>query len=145
MNATFGMIKPEGMQYVDDILRRISGEGLRIEEKKTILLTVDELETIYGNARKKIPNVYEAMKNYMTINQVMILKVTGDDCIRRLLKLRGASNAADALPGTIRGDYAKDQDYGTLYRKGEFARNVFHAADESEAEEMVRHFFGAKR
>ncbi len=138
------MIKPEGLQYSDDIEARILAAGLEIEAKKEIILTGDQFERIYGSARDNIPNVYEGLKEYMTSNPVFVLCVTGENARVELMQLRGNSNAAEAQLRTIRGDYAKGQDYRTLYAEGKFAKNVFHAADAHDAEEMLKIFFGGQ-
>lgn len=142
---TFGMIKPEGMAYSADIESRIEKAGLFIDAKKKVILTGEEFELIYASARARIPQVFDAMKQYMTSNLVMVLRISGQDACQRLLTLRGASNAADARPGTIRGDYASNQDYRILYREGKFAKNVFHAADRDEAKQMLDIFFGGEK
>jgi nucleoside-diphosphate kinase len=103
-----------------------------------------QFELLYGHVKGKIPHLYPLMRNYLTGNQSMALVVGGEDAIKMLLEIRGASNAADSPPGTIRGDYAKDQDYGRLIREGKIALNVFHAADsEEEAAKDIAAFFGS--
>lgn len=141
MQETFGLIKPEGVHLKKEILEKIISSGLTIAEIRELILTQTQFEKIYSSAKQKIPQVYDAMRDYMTSNQVILLRVSGKDAPARLLKLRGASNPCESKPGTIRGDYAKDQDYKILYEKREFAKNVFHAAEPSEANEMVEFFF----
>lgn len=142
VEKTFGMIKPEGRQYASDIEARIYSCGLDILEIRELVLTGEQFEFVYGHCRERIPDVYDSMKSYMTSRPVAVICVSGEGAIEKLLELRGSSNAADAKPGTIRGDYAKDQDYRVLYAQKRFARNVFHAADASEAGKMVQLFFG---
>ena len=145
MSTTFGMIKPEGLKYADNIEARIRNTGLKVEKKRKLILSVWQFENIYSHAKHNIPDVYESMKYYMTSNPVVILKVTGKSAVEKLLELRGCSNAAEARHGTIRKDYAGDQDYKTLYSKGEFAKNVFHASDSKEAQDMLDIFFRGKK
>ena len=142
IEKTFGMIKPEGLQYADDIEARIIAANLEVEEQKEMTLTEEQFEIIYSHAKYSIPEVYAALKEYMTSNPVKILCVSGEMAREKLLQLRGCSNAADTQPGTIRGDYAADQDYQTLNSQGKFAKNIFHAADADDAEEMIDIFFG---
>lgn len=136
------MIKPEGIVYKKEILERIVSSGLEIFETQEIVLSQEQFEILYGHVKVIIPRAYDDMKTYLTTNQVVILRVSGEDASRRLLRLRGASNPIDSEPGTIRIDYAKDQDYKVLLKRGEFARNVFHAAEVEEAEKMLIYFFG---
>ncbi len=141
LEETFGMIKPEGLEHAADIETRILIAGLEIIAKKKVILTENQFERIYGHVKTRLPNIYEAMKDYMTSNPVMVLRVIGKDAKARLLELRGHSNAADAKPGTIRGDYAKDCDYKTFYAQSKFVKNVFHAAEVAEAEGMINIFW----
>lgn len=145
IEKTFGMIKPEGLRYADDIEKRILSAGLKIEEKKETVLTENQFEKLYGYTKNKIPDIYEAMKNYLTSNAANLLLITGENAKYKLLKLRGSSNASEAERGTIRGDYAREQDYETLYAQKKFAKNVFHSAEPSEADEMVDFFFRGKK
>ena len=136
---TFGMIKPEGMPYRQDILFRIRCKGLHVEDEQAIILSDEDCDTLYGHIRHKYPKKYTDMKEYLTTNESVILRVSGKDAANKLLDIRGHSNAALAEPGTIRGDYASDQDYTKLKS---FAKNVFHASDVDEAPVMIKHFFG---
>jgi len=142
MEQTFGMIKPEGMIYKNDILERIVASGLEISAMQELVLNETQFESIYGQAKNHIPRVFEDMRTYMTTRPVVVLKISGENASRQLLKLRGASNPCESEPGTIRGDYAKDQDYRVLYKRGQFAKNVFHACEADEAEKMMQLFFG---
>jgi nucleoside-diphosphate kinase len=144
LEKTFAMIKPEGLVRADDIEARIIDAGLEIDARRDIILSEEQFELIYGHTRSSIPDVYDAMKSYLTSNYVRIFCVSGDDACARMLELRGSSNAADARPGSIRYDFARDQDYTVLYAEGKFAMNVFHSADADEAETMVMTFFGGR-
>jgi len=141
---TFGMIKPEGIQYRTEIKRRILAAGLEIELETELVLTETQFEELYGHVKNNVPRVYQDFKLYMTSNPVVMFRINGEKAKEKLLELRGASNASEAKPGTIRGDYAHDQDYKTLYAQGQFAKNVFHAADVCDAERMVNLFFKGK-
>ncbi len=143
---TFGLIKPEGLQrkLATEILRRIAAKGLLVEEKRIFVMNELQFELLYGHVKGKVPHLYPLMRNYLTNNQSMALIVGGEDALRMLLEIRGASNAADSPPGTIRGDYAKDQDYNRLIKEGKIALNVFHAADsKGEAARDIAAFFGS--
>lgn len=146
--TTFGMIKPEAISrgIVDDIFRRIREEGLCIEDERKIIMTPKQVEKIYGHFKKKCPKLYSPMEEYLTENYSIVLKVSGENAIERLLKLRGSSNSSESPPGTIRGDYAKDQNYKKLKEEGKIALNVFHAPDsEKDAKRNLYTFFGEEK
>lgn len=142
MQETFGMVKPEGIPYSEDIEARILAAGLHIKEKRQAFLTFEQFEMIYPNAKVRTPNIYESLRDYTTSNPVLLLHIEGENAIDVLLELRGSSNAADAKPESIRGTYANNQDYKPLYVQGKFAMNVFHAADMHEVESALGMFFG---
>lgn len=147
IEKTFGMIKPEAIErnLIGEIEKRIYDIGLTIEEKKRIIITDEQFNVLYGHTQEKRPEIYEPLKEYMTNNTVEVLKISGLDAVKRLLTLRGSSNPKDALPGTIRGDYAKDQDYDELYKQGKPSLNVFHASDnKEEAKRVLDAFFGGE-
>jgi nucleoside-diphosphate kinase len=142
--VSFGLIKPEGIErkLVEEIERRISDSGLEIVREKEVVMKEEQFELVYGHAKEKIPNTYDMMKEYMTSNTSKILEVRGENAVERLLKLRGASNARYAAAGTIRGDFARDQDYDVAYDQGKLALNVFHASDSAdEAKIILKTFF----
>jgi nucleoside-diphosphate kinase len=147
LEQTFGMIKPEGIarKLEDSIESRIMGAGLQIAEKKKVIMSDYQFSLLYGHVEQKQPEIYKPMKDYLTANPVIVLRIAGEDAVRKVLELRGSSNPADALPGTIRGDYAKDQDYNQLPKQGKPALNVFHASGSlEEAKTMLKEFFGVK-
>lgn len=139
IEQTFGMIKPEGMPYHEDIISRIHSQGLRIRDSQKIILSDKDCDKLYGHVKSNYPEKYTQMREYLTSRPSVVLRITGVKAADKLLDIRGHSNAALANPGTIRGDYAKDQDYTTLKT---FAKNVFHASDKDEADTMIKHFFG---
>jgi len=137
---TFGLIKPEATPTIAaDIEQRILDAGLSIRRKRTIRMDYEQFEHLYGQTKWSLPDIYEDMRPYFLGNEVTALHISGKDAVQKLLKLRGASNPSYAKKGTIRGDYAKDQDYRKLRT---FSKNMFHAADtEQEAKKDLETFF----
>jgi nucleoside-diphosphate kinase len=139
---TFGLVKPEALErgLAGEIDRRVRLAGLAIEERKKLVLSRRQAEFLYGHIKGRLPEVYSQMEDYLISKPSEVLRVRGPDAVAVLLAVRGASNPSDALPNTIRGDYAKDQDYR---RKGQISFNVFHSSDSKEdAEKMLKLFFG---
>ncbi len=144
IERTFGIIKPEGIErkLESEIFERIHEKGLIVDKSIRTILNEYQFQTIYGHVQEKIPKIYPKMQEYLTSNPVWLLEIKGKNAVEVLLQVRGASNATDAKPGTIRGDYAKDQDYKMTREKGQIAYNVFHASDSKEdAKQMLEIFF----
>jgi len=109
-------------------------------------MSEEQFNVLYGHIKEKRPKIYKSLREYMTNNSVIVMRVSGVNAIQTLLALRGSSNPSDSKPGTVRGDYAKDQDYTKLYDLRKPALNVFHASDnKEEAKRVLDAFFGDKK
>jgi nucleoside-diphosphate kinase len=142
MQTTVGIIKPEaiGRNLVPVILERIVASDLFILSLNSRSINSAGFDVIYGSVQE--PNwLHEARRAYLTSNETVFLKIHGDDAVRKLLDLRGYSNPKYAKPGTLRGDFAHDQDYVELRKQKKMALNIFHACDtEEEAQRLVSYF-----
>lgn len=132
MERTYLMLKPDALQrgLVGDILARIERKGYRIVQMKTIQLTEAILREHYAHI---VHQPYFAdTAAYMMEGPVVALMVEGDNVIQGTRMLMGATRFEQALPGTIRGDYAVST-----------TRNLIHGSDSAEnAQIELRRFFG---
>ena len=145
--TTFGIIKPEALkdEIIKDIKNRINNKNLIITRELKTKMNNEQIKVLYGPIAQKLPKVYNLLNIYLKNNEVILLKIEGKEAIKQLLAIRGSSNAKEACQGTIRGDYAKDQDYEKLRKQNKLALNFFHAADnKEEANLMIQTFFGGK-
>lgn len=119
---TFTMLKPGVLQrrIAGEILTRIERKGLKIVAMKMMKIPRDLAETHYGEHSEK--PFFGELVGYITSAPVLAMVVEGDDAISRLRLLCGATKVEQALPGTIRGDYAT----GTQL-------NIIHASDSPES------------
>lgn len=121
MEQSLIILKPDAVQrgLVGPILTRIEQRGLKLIGLK--LVQIDE-----GLARKHY-DVHEGkpffagLVEYITSGPVVVLVVTGKNVIATVRTMVGATNPVNAVPGTIRGDYAV-----------EIGRNLIHASDSPE-------------
>lgn len=138
MQITVGIIKPESIKrnLTDIIIDRIKNAGLIIESTLSKKFSYEEFNLIYGNVNE--PNwLHEARRKYLTSNKSIFLKIKGKNAVKKLLDIRGSSNPKYASPGTIRGDFAKDQDYIKLKKQKKIALNLFHACDNEEESNLL--------
>jgi len=142
VQTTLGIIKPEAIVrgIVKEIEKRILRAKMKIISSRQIILRENEFDLIYKSVKE--PDwLHNARREYMTHLPVILLRIEGHDSVRRLLDLRGYSNPKYAAPGTIRADFARDQDYIELRKQRRIALNVFHACDsEEEALRLVDYF-----
>lgn len=74
---------------------------------------------------------YDPLVDYITSGPVVAMVWQGDDCITLVRKLTGSTSPAEALPGTIRGDFCSHTQH-----------NIIHASDcEESAKREVELFF----
>ena len=117
----FVMVKPDGVKrrLIGDIISRLEQVGLRIVAMKMLSLTKKMAEEHYAIHKGK--PFYEGLLEYITSGPVVTMIVEGKDAVKITRKIVGATNPAEAEPGSIRGDYAL-----------EIGRNIIHASDSPE-------------
>ena len=105
IEKTYNMIKPDGVRngHIGEIITRIERVGLTIERMELGMVTMEEAESNYGEHKGK--PFYEGLISYITSGPVVKMVVSGENAVATMRKLMGATNCAEAAPGTIRGDF----------------------------------------
>jgi len=103
---TFLMIKPDGVLrgLVGDIIKRIEAKGLKIAGMKLVWVNKNLAEKHY-NEHKGQP-YYELLVNYVSSAPSVAMVLEGRKAIEVVRRLVGATDPANAEPGTMRGDLA---------------------------------------
>ena len=131
MEQTLVLVKPDGVQrgLVGQIITRLERRGLKLIGMKFMQVT-RELAASHYEAHAGKP-FYEGLVDYITSSPVVAMVWEGKDGIQVVRTTMGATNAAVADPGTIRGDFAV-----------EIGRNLVHGSDglESAAREISLFF-----
>lgn len=133
IEQTYLMIKPDAVaaKKVGRIISRLEDVGLTIERMELAQLTFDQAAANYAEHEGK--PFYEDLIAYIVSGPVVKLLVSGEGAVAVCRKLMGATNPAEAAPGTIRGDFGLTMD-----------ANVMHGSDSVEsAEREIALFFGA--
>lgn len=129
---TYIMLKPDALQrnLIGEIISRIERKGYKIADCKMMNLDEAILREHYAHIVDK-PFFPETLE-YMTSGPVLAMIVEGENAIRGMRALMGATKFEDAAAGTIRGDYASSTTY-----------NIIHGSDSPEnAEIEIKRFFG---
>ena len=132
MERTFVMIKPDAVArgLVGAIVARFEAVGLTIERMEFGTLPRAVAEANYAEHVGK--PFYEGLIAYVTSGPVVRMVLSGTGAVAIARKLIGATDPAEAAPGTIRGDYALDLD-----------ANIVHGSDSpASAEREIGIFFG---
>jgi len=133
VERTLSIIKPDAVakNVIGEIYSRFEKAGLKIVEARMQHLTRKEAEGFYAVHRER--PFFNDLVEFMTSGPVMIQALEGKDAIALNRKLMGATNPAEAEPGTIRADFAQSID-----------ANAVHGSDAVEtAKTEIAYFFGA--
>jgi nucleoside-diphosphate kinase len=103
---TLILIKPDAVQrrLAGEILSRIERRGFAVRGGKLLRVSRDLGEEHYAEHREK--PFFGELVQFITSTPTWALVVEGDGAIATLRKTIGATNPANAEPGTIRGDLA---------------------------------------
>jgi nucleoside-diphosphate kinase len=125
------MIKPDAVArgFVGRILQRFEEVGLKFERLEYGTVTAEQAAANYVEHQGK--PFYDGLVEYITSGPVVKMVLVGPNAVAVCRKLMGATNPADAAPGTIRGDFGLVMD-----------ANVIHGSDSPEsAEREIAIFF----
>ena len=107
IERTISIVKPDavGKNVIGKIYSRFEENGLRIVAAKMKHLSVREAQEFYA-VHKERP-FYDSFVAFMTSGPVMIQVLEGENAVAKNRELMGATNPAEAAPGTIRADFAE--------------------------------------
>jgi nucleoside-diphosphate kinase len=115
IERTFSIIKPDATErnLTGAVNALIEKAGLRIVAQKRIRMTRDQAETFY--AVHKARPFFKDLVTFMTSGPVVLMVLEGENAIARNREIMGATNPANAAPGTIRKDFATDVEKNTVH------------------------------
>lgn len=131
MKRTLAIIKPDGVGkgLIGEVVKRLEQAGFRVCAMKMTRLTVNQARMFYA-VHKERP-FYDSLVEFMTSGPIVAMVIAGENAVPRYRELMGATNPKDALPGTIRHDFADD-----------LTENIVHGSDAPEtAAQEIRFFF----
>ena len=106
LERTLTIIKPDAVEagHVGDIIRIFEGQGFKIVAARLVSLSRKEAEGFYAVHRGK--RFFGSLTAFMSSGPAIPMVLEGDNAIARLRELMGATDPAQAAPGTIRKLYA---------------------------------------
>jgi nucleoside-diphosphate kinase len=118
LERTLVIIKPDAVQrgLIGGIITRFERRGLRIVALKLIQIDASLAQRHYAIHEGK--PFYEPLIRYITSSPVVVMALEGNDAIETARRTMGATNPAEAAPGTIRADFGL-----------EIGRNLVHGSD----------------
>jgi nucleoside-diphosphate kinase len=130
---TLTIVKPDGVQQhvVGEIISRFEAEGFRVAAMKMVWLTRRQAEGFYSVHRER--PFFSSLTKFMSSGPCVPMVLEGEDVIRRLRDVMGATDPAKAADGTIRRTFASSVE-----------RNVVHGSDSPESAAFeISYFFSA--
>ena len=120
-NRTFTMIKPDAVQdgHIGAILEKITGAGFKIVAMKMTKLSKEKAGEFYA-VHKERP-FYQELVDFMSSGPIVAAILEKDNAVADFRTLIGATNPAEAAPGTIRALYARN-----------VGENAVHGSDSDE-------------
>lgn len=135
VERTFFLVKPSGVErgLVGEIIRRVETRGFTLRGLKMLQVSNELAEAHYEEHKDK--PFFGELIDVITRGPVVAMVVEGESAIKVMRTMIGATNPADAAPGTIRGDFAL-----------EMSENIVHGSDapESAAREIGLYFSDAE-
>ena len=131
MESTLVLVKPDGVRRAlcGEIIRRFEQRGLLIVALKLCRISKALAKRHYAEHEGKA--FFPALVEFITSGPVVAMVVQGEEAIRAVRTMMGATNPMDAAPGTIRGDFALSM-----------SNNVIHGSDGlASSEREIRNFF----
>ena len=118
VETTLVLVKPDGMRrgLAGEVIGRLEQRGYELRGAR--LLKIPRPLAVQHYAEHKGKPFYPGLVSFITSGPVLALAVRGENAIAGVRALMGATNPADALPGTMRGDLAT-----------ELSENIVHGSD----------------
>ncbi|MGD8207560.1 MAG: nucleoside-diphosphate kinase [Thiohalocapsa sp.] len=131
VEKTLSIIKPNAVakNVIGQICSRFESAGLRIVAQRMLHLSREEATAFYAEHQGK--GFFDELIGFMTSGPCVVMVLEGEDAIARNREIMGATNPADAAPGTLRADFADS-----------FTENAVHGSDAlATAEREIGFFF----
>ena len=133
VERTLSILKPDAVarNLIGEIYSRFEREGLMVVAAK--MLRLDQAAAAGFYAEHEGKPFFEALCAYMTSGPIMVQVLEGEGAIGANRRLMGATNPAEAAPGTIRADFAETVD-----------ANAVHGSDSAaSAQREIAYFFAS--
>lgn len=133
VERTLSILKPDAVSrnLIGEIYSRFEREGLKVVAAKMLRLDQTAAAGFYAEHEGK--PFFPALCAYMTSGPILVQVLEGEGAISANRALMGATNPAEAAPGTIRADFAETVD-----------ANAVHGSDSAaSAQREIAYFFAA--
>ena len=122
MENTLLIIKPNGVTggLIGEIISRFEKARLSLKAMKLKNISKAEAEAFYGEHKER--PFFPELVSFMTSGPVVLIALQGEKAIETVRAMNGATNPKNALPGTIRFDFAPNT-----------GENIVHSSDSAQS------------
>jgi nucleoside-diphosphate kinase len=115
IERTLSIVKPDGVEkgVIGEVLRRFEAAGLKIVATKMIHMSKKQAEGFYAVHRER--PFFASLTTFMCRGPVVVTVLEGENAIAKNREIMGATNPANAAPGTIRKDFASSIEENTAH------------------------------
>lgn len=115
IERTFSIIKPDATRrnLTGAINAKIEGAGLRIVGQKRVRWTKADAEAFYA-VHKERP-FFNDLVAFMISGPIVVQVLEGENAVARYREVMGATNPANAAPGTIRKEFAESIEANSVH------------------------------
>ncbi|BCJ90863.1 nucleoside diphosphate kinase [Terrihabitans soli] len=115
VERTFSIIKPDATRrnITGKIIDRIESAGLKVVASKRIHMSRAQAEEFYGVHRER--GFFGELVDFMISGPVIVQVLEGDNAVAKYRDVMGATNPANAAPGTIRKDFAESIEANSVH------------------------------
>lgn len=133
MQKTLVLVKPDGVQknLIGEIISRFEGRGLNVAALKLMQISEEQAKTHYAEHSER--PFFGELVEFITSGPVAAMVISGENAIKAVRGMMGATNPLESVPGSIRGDFALT-----------IGENIVHGSDSEEsAAREIKTFFEA--
>lgn len=131
IERTLSIVKPDAVakNFIGEIYAAFEKAGLKIVAAKMLHMSKEQAEGFYAVHKGK--SFFNDLVTFMSSGPVMVQVLEGDNAILKNREIMGATNPANAAPGTIRARFAESID-----------KNAVHGSDALETAKFeIEYFF----
>lgn len=124
IEKTLVLVKPDGVKkhVCGEVISRFERKGLSIHAVKMIQVSEALAKKHYAEHEGK--GFFNDLISFITSGPVLAMVIEGENAVKAVRQINGATNPLEAVPGSIRGDFATSID-----------ENIVHASDAPETAE----------
>ena len=115
IERTLSIIKPDAtaLNVTGKIIAKLEGAGLRVVAQKRARWSEAEAQKFY-EVHKERP-FYNDLVAFMTSGPIVLQVLEGASAVAKNREVMGATNPADAAPGTIRAEFAENIERNSVH------------------------------